>query len=92
MLPLYFQVDGSYLCPNCNFPLCEEMCAFGEEHSSKECLIFSQLEDRIQITDYSESNPIYWSITVLRILMLKESDPKKYEVLLRMMDHNEEHR
>lgn len=33
----------------------------------------------------------YWSITVLRILLLKESDPRKWDIVLRMVTHNEEH-
>ena len=33
----------------------------------------------------------YWGITVLRALLLKETDPKKFNLIKRMTDHNEEH-
>lgn len=84
------KVDGSYHCPNCNFPVCSEMCAYGEEHATKECRVFSKVEPRIEVADFSKPNPIYWNITVLRGLLLKEEDPDLWAVLERMMDHNED--
>ena len=60
------QVDGSYLCPKCNFPMCEEMCAFGEEHSDKECAVFAALDDKINVDDFEDTNPIYWNVAVVR--------------------------
>ncbi len=88
---IFFQVrEGSYLCPNCNLPMCEEMCAFGEEHS-KECEVFSKLEPKLSIDDYNNSHHLYWSITVIRALYLRDTDPKRYAIIARMMDHNAEH-
>ena len=43
------------------------------------------------ISDFSESCPVYWCVTVVRILVLKKADPVKYAAVLRMMDHNREH-
>ena len=81
---LNLQVDGSYLCPNCNLPMCEEMCAFGEEHT-KECQIFEKLSPKLSIDDLNNSNSIYWCITALRLLTLRDSEPTKYEIAKRMM-------
>ena len=87
-----FQVDGSYLCPKCGFPMCEEMCAYGEDHSSLECPVFAAMDEPVAIDDFDEAHPVYWNITVLRALLLKEREPDKYGVVKRMMDHNEMHR
>ena len=70
--------------------MCEEMCAFGEEHS-KECQIFSKLPEKLTIEDYSSSHNLYWCITVIRVLSLRDTDPKRYAIVDRMMDHNHEH-
>ena len=42
------KVDGSYTCPNCGFPMCEEMCAFGEDHAAKECAVFARIKEKIR--------------------------------------------
>ena len=65
-----------YTCPKCGLPVCEEMCAYGEEHS-KECEIFSAVEPKLKVEDFSVPSPIYWCITVTRILILRDSDPLK---------------
>ena len=70
--------------------VCEEMCAYGEEHQ-KECQIFSKVEPQLKVEDFSTPSPIYWCITAIRLLVLRESDPIKYGIVTRMMDHNEEH-
>lgn len=84
------QVTGHYLCPKCNLPVCEEMCAYGEEHS-KECPIFAGLSDKVEVKDYSQPDTLYWCITVIRALVLRDTDPHKYDMIRRMMDHNSEH-
>ena len=48
------KVDGSYLCPECNFPLCGEMCAYGGEHADRECKVFSGVEPKIEIKDFTK--------------------------------------
>ena len=73
-----------------SIPVCEEMCAYGEEHQ-KECQIFSKVEPQLKVEDFSTPSPIYWCITAIRLLVLRESDPIKYGIVTRMMDHNEEH-
>lgn len=82
--------EDTYVCPECGLPVCEEMCAYGEEHQ-KECQIFSKVEPRLKVEDFSTPSPIYWCITAIRLLVLRETDPIKYGIVTRMMDHNEEH-
>ena len=81
---LFIRVSTPYI------PVCEEMCAYGEEHQ-KECQIFSKVEPQLKVEDFSTPSPIYWCITAIRLLVLRESDPIKYGIVTRMMDHNEEH-
>ena len=40
----------------------------------------------------AKADPIYWNVTVVRGLLMKEEEPDKWAVLERMMDHNEERR
>lgn len=82
--------EGGFQCPNCNLPVCEEMCAYGEEHT-KECQIFANLEDKIQVEDFSQPHSVYWCITSLRVMRLRDEDPKKYDIIERMMSHKEAH-
>lgn len=82
--------EDVFLCPNCNLPVCEEMCAYGEEHS-KECEVFASLDEKIHIVDMSEPHSVYWSVTTLRALKLRESDPGMYSIIERMMSHMEAH-
>ncbi|XP_040574757.1 SET domain-containing protein SmydA-8 [Lepeophtheirus salmonis] len=84
------RVDEPILCPRCNLPLCDEMCGFGEEHA-KECSIFSKLSPKLTVESMDKRDPIYWSITTVRALTLKKTDPLKYDIIKRMMDHNAEH-
>ena len=53
------KVSGDYLCPECGLPVCEEMCAYGEEHS-KECSVFSKLEPKLQVEDFTKPCSIYF--------------------------------
>eukprot|EP00095_Tigriopus_kingsejongensis_P008810 maker-scaffold646_size120253-snap-gene-0.14 protein:Tk08810 transcript:maker-scaffold646_size120253-snap-gene-0.14-mRNA-1 annotation:"protein isoform b" len=86
------KVDGSYLCSKCQLPMCEEMCSFAEDHSSNECEIFSLLDPKVSsIINFEEPSPIYWTITVLRLLLKKLKDPPKYAIVQRMEDHLSEH-
>ena len=62
--------DG-YLCPKCGLPVCDEMCAEGEEHS-KECVILQKLDRQEHVEDYTSPAPIYWCIATLRLLRLRK--------------------
>ena len=83
--------DDKSVCPNCNLLVCEEMCAYGEEHA-KECEIFSKMSPKLKVDDLTKPSWIYYSITALRGLLWKKTEPLKYAILQRMMDHNEQHK
>ena len=82
--------EDVFLCPNCNLPVCEEMCAYGEEHS-KECEVFASLDEKIHIEDMSEPHSVYWSVSTLRALKLRESNPSTFSIIERKMSHMEAH-
>ena len=58
----------------------------------------SELKEKIVVEDINgliEEDLVdrrYWSLAVLRSLLLKEDCPQKFDLLSRMMDHNENHR
>ncbi len=80
-----------YRCPECAWPVCEEMCAYGGEHADNECHVFSAMKAKVEISDFNVIDKRYWSLAVLRTLLLKEKDPEKFRLVQRMMDHNEDH-
>jgi len=80
---------NGFVCPQCQMPVCEEMCALGEEHA-KECDILSQRKEKKIIDDFTEPSKIYWVITTLRCLHWRDADPEKYAIIQRMMDHTKE--
>ena len=41
MMMIMSRVDGSYLCPKCELPLCGEQCSAGPWHRP-ECSVFSR--------------------------------------------------
>eukprot|EP00096_Caligus_rogercresseyi_P012657 TRINITY_DN5373_c0_g1_i1.p1 TRINITY_DN5373_c0_g1~~TRINITY_DN5373_c0_g1_i1.p1 ORF type:complete len:578 (-),score=111.95 TRINITY_DN5373_c0_g1_i1:77-1810(-) len=84
------RVEEPFLCLRCNLPLCDEMCGFGEEHA-KECSVFSKIKPKLSVKSMNARDPIYWSITTVRALTLKKTDPERYSIIKRMMDHNPEH-
>jgi len=46
---------------------------------------------RSSIDDFERPHPRYWSVTVIRLLLLKKRAPADYAALARMINHNEAH-
>jgi len=80
-------VDGSYLCPLCNVPLCGEACG-GLAHL--ECKVFVGLSEgrRVGVSRWGGSDPFYQCTAVLRCLLQREANPTGWAAMLAMMDHN----
>jgi sugar (pentulose or hexulose) kinase len=51
----------------------------------QECAVFQKLDPKLSIENLGTSNSIYWCITALRLLHLKDRDPQKYDIVKRMM-------
>ena len=64
--------EDGYLCPKCHLPVCDEMCAEGEEHA-KECAILAALQTQDHLVkDYSRPSETYWCKSTLRLLRLRK--------------------
>ena len=44
------KVDGSYLCPHCNYPMCDQACSEGAHHAV-ECGLFVKSGWRAEVGD-----------------------------------------
>lgn len=92
-------VNGDYLCSHCSLPLCGPQCASGPNHYP-ECQVFSQplstnFSFRVQmdrpLPDGIKKRycPEYCCIAPLRALEMKKNNPKMWERILLLMDHEE---
>ena len=81
------KVEGDIVCSKCEWPLCSPECEDSPRHQG-ECGILASrgLVPTIQ----GGRCGLYPCITVLRVLLLKVSDPKGWALIQRMMDHWEE--
>ncbi|XP_040579878.1 SET domain-containing protein SmydA-8 isoform X2 [Lepeophtheirus salmonis] len=85
------EVDGSYICPSCHLPLCNEDCYISEDslHRRFECRIFSTGK-KPKVQNFKEPNPVYQCILPLRCLLLQSSAPWVKHILDVMVDHIED--
>lgn len=87
------RVDGSYLCPECELPLCGERCGAGPWHRP-ECSVFSRLEKKVRVRNFGRGTVAleYGCIAVIRLLWLRDNDPDEWDKVQLLMDHDEERR
>ena len=64
-LECFGKVDGSFLCPKCQFPLCGAKCV-GKNLHRDECELFAKLEKKVNFSNLTEKHPIYSTIAPLR--------------------------
>jgi hypothetical protein len=88
-LQCFKKVDGSYLCPRCNFPMCDAECATGKMHR-QECDFFVSKSFKISMKTFNKPNSGYFCITPLRMLLKKSSEPLTYNRINTLIDHIEE--
>ena len=82
-------VDGSYRCPRCGWPMCDETCAGGKAHMI-ECSTLSQYQGMIDFSNTADTHDHYRAIAPLRLMKVKEKVPEVWERLGYLMDHNED--
>ena len=85
------QVDGSFLCPGCACPVCSDRCQELSTHAA-ECELLAKNEVIPAGIDCGAPHGLYAVLPVVRALLLKQNDPKKYQVVEELMDHWEERR
>ncbi|XP_066259823.1 SET domain-containing protein SmydA-8-like [Euwallacea similis] len=85
-------VDCTYLCSSCSWPVCGPDCEKLKVHKENECPIFAKANVKFQaVEDPSDVCLQYECITPLRVLLVKEKDPKRWEEEVSFMEaHNEE--
>ncbi|KAF2364128.1 SET domain [Trinorchestia longiramus] len=75
-----------YRCPDCKWPLCDKVCANASHHCA-ECDILAKDEAGIGVPQHRGVTPRYDLIMVLRGLLLKETNPRAWKILLSMQSH-----
>ena len=83
------KVTGDIVCSRCQWPMCSVECQESPRHRL-ECEI---LASRGLVPSIQNGRcGLYPCITVLRVLLLKVSDPQGWTLIQRMMDHWQERR
>ena len=74
-LGCYKYVNGSYLCPKCNYPMCGPKCSESIHHQP-ECRVIHDFGVPITVDNFVDTHYLYESIFVLRCLCLRFRDDK----------------
>jgi len=83
------KMENNYRCSKCAWPVCDEECEIGENHSI-ECATLAEHKDEIDVELLLEKSVLYWPISALRILLLSKSNPGTWSIIQRMMSHSDE--
>ena len=82
-------VRGEYCCCWCGWPLCTEECGDTENHR-RECQFFQDRQARVRVTQFGVPNSLYEALLPLRVLLLKITNPRVYNLLGLLMDHQDQ--
>ena len=74
-------------CQTCQWPMCSEECCLSPDHLL-ECSMHQKSGFQMHIP-YEDIEPYYIAILPLRMLALKQSDPQKWQELIKLMSHLE---
>jgi hypothetical protein len=93
-LGCYAPADGSTLCSCCGWPVCGPECEAAPCHANAECPVFKSARIRFQsVENCMDACPQLNCVTPLRLLLIKESNPGRWESEVKIMEsHNEERR
>ncbi|PSN52135.1 hypothetical protein C0J52_04306 [Blattella germanica] len=83
--------DGTVTCSKCGWPVCGPVCEKQPCHAAAECQVFSAAGVKFQpVDDCMDSCPQLNCITPLRLLLSNQSNPKRWELEVKLMEaHNE---
>lgn len=81
------------LCSQCRWPMCDFMCENNPSHL-EECELFARknFDPNIKYSTPGKVESNYCSIMALRLLMLKQKNPRLYEKILTLESHLEQRR
>ena len=80
------KVSGNYLCRDCNWPLCSNICAKSPNHI-EECKLLKSRGAKIKIPWFDKPCSYYDAILPLRVMLLKKTNPRAYNLISILMDH-----
>ena len=80
------KVSGNYLCRDCNWPLCSNVCAKSPHHI-EECKLMKSRGTKIKIPWFDKPCSYYDAILPLRVMLLKKTNPRAYNLISILMDH-----
>jgi len=86
-LSCYSRVGLEYLCSRCGYPVCDIDCEQSPVHAA-ECRVLSRGDK--PVFSENEDTEAYHCILPLRLLLLSRSDPDRYSLTDRLMDHEED--
>ena len=78
--------EDPFVCPECCWPMCSLKCCDDIQHR-KECKILSNDTKKIGVPNSFTDTPRYDIITVLRCLLLRDSNQEAWECLMKMESH-----
>ena len=87
-LACYRPVDGSFCCPKCGFPMCDEGCCEAEAHEP-ECKAVQGSGTKVKVTMFGEVNTMYECIMPVRILALRDDSPSVWRKIINLESHIE---
>lgn len=76
-------------CSKCGWLLCGKECGNNPHHKG-ECELTQARGSKVEIKHFYNPHPAYQFITVVRALMMKDLNPKKFEALLKLESHENE--
>ncbi|XP_050095469.1 SET domain-containing protein SmydA-8-like [Anopheles aquasalis] len=84
--------ENKYLeCERCGWPVCKRSCQNQSGHRA-ECELTVARGSKVSIQHFYVPHPLYQCLLPLRCLLLAESDPARWQALMRLQSHDEERR
>jgi len=78
------------ICQDCGLPFCSTTCQDDVIHKAQECALFLQRRIKFDNVDQASRHPLYKVILILRLLLIRDTNPKKWTDISQLMDHRED--
>ncbi|CRK93100.1 CLUMA_CG006491, isoform A [Clunio marinus] len=75
-------------CERCGWPICSQNCQNNANHVNNECKMTVERGSKVSIKNFMTPHPTYSCLLPLRCMMLKESNPEKWEQLLELQSNH----
>jgi len=91
-LSCYRRVDGSYLCTDCGWPLCDQQCQTDNCDHRAECQFLAAQHVSVQINTQEEDCRVYDCVAPLRTLLAMSELSERRDLLSSMETHHSHRR